>query len=64
MDVQLGDKLLMKKPHPCGNKTFTVLRVGMDFKIKCDKCAREVMVPRVKVEKNIKSIVREQQSDK
>lgn len=64
MDVQLGDKLLMKKPHPCGNKTFTVLRVGMDFKIKCDNCGREVMVPRVKAEKNIKRITRGESDDK
>ncbi len=58
MDVRVGDKLIMKKQHPCGNKQFTVLRVGMDFKIRCDSCAREVMVPRVKAEKNIKSIIR------
>ena len=58
MDVQVGDKLVMKKQHPCGNKEFLVLRVGMDFKIKCTQCQREVMVPRVKAEKNIKSIVR------
>ncbi len=57
MDVKVGDKLVMKKQHPCGAKQFTVLRVGMDFKIKCDGCGREVMVPRVKVEKNIKSII-------
>ena len=58
MDVLVGDRLLMKKPHPCGSKNFTVLRIGMDFKIKCDGCGREVMVPRVRVEKNIKSITR------
>lgn len=58
MDVQVGDKLIMKKQHPCGNKEFLVLRVGMDFKIKCTSCSREVMVPRVKAEKNIKSIIR------
>lgn len=57
MDVKVGDKLVMKKQHPCGSKQFTVLRVGMDFKIKCEGCGREVMVPRVKAEKNIKSII-------
>lgn len=57
MDVRVGDMLEMKKPHPCGNKIFLVTRVGMDFKIKCTGCGREVMVPRVKIEKNIKSIL-------
>ncbi len=63
MDVQVGDKLIMKKQHPCGNKEFLVLRVGMDFKIRCTGCMREVMVPRTKAEKNIKSIVRGEQSN-
>ena len=59
MDVQVGDVLQMKKPHPCGGTDFLVLRVGMDFKIKCVKCGRQVMLPRGRVEKNIKKITRE-----
>jgi len=58
MDVRVGDTLEMKKPHPCGNKTFAVLRVGMDFRLRCTGCGREVLVPRVKIEKNIKKITR------
>ena len=59
MDVQVGDKLIMKKEHPCGSSEFTVLRTGMDFKIKCTGCEREVLVPRKKAEKNIKKIIRD-----
>ena len=59
MDVQVGDILEMKKPHPCGSKRFLVLRSGMDFKIRCTGCGHEVMVPRAKAEKNIKKILRE-----
>ena len=58
MDINVGDKLTMKKQHPCGSRVFSVLRVGMDFKIRCDGCGREVMVPRAKVEKNIKSVIK------
>lgn len=60
MDVRVGDRLLMKKNHPCGGNTFEVLRSGMDFRIRCEKCGHEVMVPRVKAEKNIKKIIREE----
>ena len=60
MDVRVGDILRMKKPHPCGCYEFSVLRSGMDFKIKCCKCGREVMLPRLKCEKNIKKIMREE----
>ena len=54
MDINVGDKVEMKKQHPCGSKNFEILRVGMDFKLRCLGCGREVMVPRVKAEKNIK----------
>ncbi len=57
MDLKVGEKIELKKPHPCGNKIFTLLRVGMDFKIRCSKCGREVMVPRKKIEKNIKKVI-------
>jgi hypothetical protein len=61
MDVRVGDKLQMKKSHPCGGNIFDVLRIGADFRIRCSKCGREVMLERVKVEKNIKKIIREEE---
>lgn len=63
MDVRVGDILVMKKNHPCGANEFDVLRTGMDFKIRCRKCEREVMVPRRKAEKNIKRIIRREGED-
>ena len=57
--LHFSDGLITKKPHPCGNNTFAVLRVGMDFRIRCTKCGREIMLPRAKIEKNIKKVVRE-----
>ena len=59
MNINVGDRVEMKKQHPCGGKEFTILRVGMDFKIKCNKCGHEVMVPRNKIEKNFKKIITE-----
>lgn len=59
MDISIGDKLKMKKKHPCGSEVFIVMRAGMDFKICCEKCGHEIMLPRVKLEKNIKQIVKE-----
>ena len=58
MDVRVGDKLIMKKNHPCGSNEFAVLRIGMDFRIRCLTCGHEVMRPRPKVEKAIKSVER------
>ncbi len=61
MDVRVGDRITVKKPHPCGSREFDVLRVGMDFKIKCRGCGHEIMLPRVKIEKNIKKILRDEE---
>lgn len=59
MDIRLNDILELKKEHPCGGKNWLVLRVGMDFRLRCTTCGHEVMVPRRKIEKNIKKIIRE-----
>lgn len=60
MDVRVGDTLLMKKEHPCGEKRWKVLRTGADFRLKCLGCGHEIMVTRFKAEKNIRQIIREE----
>ena len=56
MKVNVGDRVEMKKPHPCGCKEFEILRLGVDYRLKCCGCGREVMVPRIKAEKNIRGV--------
>ena len=58
MDIRIGDVLVMKKSHPCGDKRWQVLRIGADFRMRCLGCCHEIMVPRFKAEKNIRSILR------
>ena len=62
MDVRLQDILVMKKAHPCGSKEWLVLRTGMDFRLRCNGCGHDVMLPRSKAEKNIRQILRDGQS--
>ena len=57
MDIHVGDTIVTKKSHPCGANSFSVLRVGMDFRIRCNGCGHEVMLPRAKIEKNIKKVI-------
>ena len=56
MDIQVGDILKLKKPHPCGSKEWEVLRVGADFRVKCAGCGHQIMIARRQAEKNIKEI--------
>ncbi len=58
MDIRVGDILQMKKEHPCGSREWLVLRVGMDFRLRCGGCGHEVMLPRSRAEKNVKKIIR------
>ena len=60
MDIRLGDILVMKKAHPCGEKRWQVLRIGADFRLRCLGCNHEVMTPRFKAEKNIRQVIREE----
>ena len=56
MDIQVGDILELKKTHPCGSKRWQVLRVGMDFRLKCEGCGHELMIPRAKAEHSVKKV--------
>lgn len=51
MDIRVNDILVMKKPHPCGEKRWLVLRTGADFRLRCLGCGHELMTPRFKAEK-------------
>ena len=62
MDLQVNDKVELKKIHPCGGKEWLVLRIGMDIKLRCLGCGHELMVPRSKAEKSIRRILTEEES--
>ena len=59
LKLEIGDVITTKKPHPCGGNRFKIARTGMDFRIKCLECGKEIWIPRVKLEKRIKTITRE-----
>ncbi|MGB8454795.1 MAG: DUF951 domain-containing protein [Anaerocolumna sp.] len=61
MDIQIGDILKLKKQHPCGSSHWEVLRVGMDFRLKCLGCGHQIMLPRKQVEKSIRQITKKEQ---
>ena len=57
MKFSVGDIVITKKNHPCGGNEWEILRVGMDFRIKCVKCGHMVMLPRTKFEKSVKKVI-------
>ncbi len=53
----VGDIVKTRKPHPCGGDEWEVMRTGIDFRIRCNKCGRVLLLPRPKFEKSVKKII-------
>lgn len=56
-EYKLGSKVIMKKEHPCGTNEWEIVRVGADIKIKCIKCGRMIMMPRIEFNKKLKKVI-------
>ena len=54
--INVGDILVLKKSHPCGENKMKVARVGSDVRIICEGCGRDMTLPREKLEKAIRKI--------
>ena len=55
--VQLGDHLTLAKPHPCGGRTWGVVRLGADIGLLCDSCGRRVLLERRELERRFRGFV-------
>ncbi|MFO7636540.1 MAG: DUF951 domain-containing protein [Clostridia bacterium] len=64
MDLRLNDVVELKKQHPCGSKSWKILRTGADFRLQCTLCGHKVMVPRTKLEKSIKKVTRMEEPER
>ncbi len=56
-EYKLGSLVIMKKTHPCGENLWKITRIGVDIKIKCTKCNREIMLSSLDFEKKLKKVV-------
>lgn len=54
---RVGDRIELRRPHPCGGRTWTVDRLGADLGIRCDGCGHRVLVERRRVEQRLVRIV-------
>lgn len=57
MKLYVGDIVQTRKNHPCGGNQWEIMRVGMDFRIRCTNCGHQVWIPRIKLEKSIKKVL-------
>jgi hypothetical protein len=57
LQVHLGDVVRLRKPHPCGDFEWTVVRIGADIGLRCHGCDHKVLMPRRTLEKRLKAFV-------
>lgn len=57
VEVAVGDRVIMRKTHPCGSSEWIVTRVGVDIGLLCAKCERRVMIPRSKFNRRVKTVL-------
>ncbi len=56
-NFSLGDRVILKKPHACGENLWEIVRVGADVKLKCTACGRVVMLDRLEFLKRAKKLL-------
>ncbi len=56
-EYKLNDCVIMKKPHACKTNEWIITRLGVDIKIKCKHCGREIMMDRLEFEHKLKKII-------
>jgi hypothetical protein len=60
---QVGQVVQLKKTHPCGSDRWLILRIGMDFRIKCQQCGRSILIPRSRFERRVKQVVAAEETE-
>lgn len=63
MEIHVGDRIRMKKQHPCGSHEWEVLREGADFRLKCTGCGHQIMIARKLMERNVKEVKRQEKKE-
>ena len=58
-EFKLNDSVIMKKQHACGSNEWIITRMGVDVKIKCKNCNREIMMDRLEFKKKLKGVIDE-----
>jgi hypothetical protein len=62
-DIQLNDRVRLRKPHPCGGYDWKIVRLGADIGLECLTCGRRVLLPRRELAHRLKTILTEPDHD-
>jgi hypothetical protein len=51
VDLRLGDRISLRKAHPCGSHEWRVVRIGADIGLVCEGCGHRILMDRLDVER-------------
>lgn len=57
LDLRIGDVVTLRKPHPCGGRTWEVTRTGADIGLRCLTCNHRVLLERRVLERKLIRVV-------
>ena len=60
-DYKEGNLVVMKKGHPCGENKWEIIKLGVDIRIRCTKCGRIVLIPRIEFNKKVKKVIEKEE---
>lgn len=56
LHYEVGEVVTLKKGHPCGENKWEISRTGVDIKLKCLGCERQIWMSRIEFEKRVRKI--------
>jgi hypothetical protein len=56
-DLQIDDRVRLRKPHPCGSYEWKIIRLGADIGLECYGCGRRVLLPRRTLALRLKKVL-------
>jgi hypothetical protein len=57
LQLFLDDVVRLRKPHACGGFEWTIVRLGADIGLRCQKCNHRVLLPRSVLERRLQRFV-------
>jgi hypothetical protein len=57
LTLLLGDRIRLRRAHPCGSVTWLVDRLGADIGLRCEGCGRHILLERATLERRLVEFV-------
>lgn len=57
-EIRIHDRVILRKPHPCGSYEWEIVRLGADIGLVCSQCGRKVLLSRRELGRRMKTYLK------